>query len=194
MRPCLQSLRHGERARAWGGRKRKCAIPVSCIPDAWLTSCCGVWAAAARRRGAHNRRRIAIAQRTRSVFNRSSGSPCGLCVMQFDVPNANPHISIKSSRPRCGWLVPPPPRGMPVPRSVHGSVCVRLLCATGLRDEARDQGTRAEQTTRQSHRTNHDRGVRRLVCVCCSRGLGPANLAGRCGIPNTRDNEGVSQK
>ena len=143
------------------------------------------------------------------------------------------HTSNSHSRPRCGWF-------RPSPRDTGTSVCVRLVCATGLRDtglrDDDEQGTRtgpsnradANDTTEPhtiayaSYSIIHIMPARKLVCVLrvymygvwhadgmrdrqTGHGGGatlcvllprprPADLAGRCGIPETRDNDGVSQK
>ena len=112
----------------------------------------------------------------------------------YDVPNAR--ILTSQILNPCRDAVGPaaPPRGMLVPRSV----LVRLVCATGLRYEPREQGTSAE--TRERHdKATHDRKLQTAyhagaqACVLLPRPR-PADFAGRCGIPKTRDNESVSQK
>jgi hypothetical protein len=76
-----------------------------------------------------------------SIFNRTSGSPCGLCVMQFDVPN--PHISNSQSTGR-GAVGPAPPRtGC---RYLGRYVCG--LCVL------RGYGTRHANTARVRRRVN----------------------------------------
>ena len=91
------------------------------------------------------------------------------------------HTSNSHSRPRCGWF-------RPSPRDTGTSVCVRLVCATGLRE--RGSGTMTNRAHEQALRTGHTCGdandttephtiasyiqhimpARKLVC--CSRGLG----------------------
>jgi hypothetical protein len=89
----------------------------------------------------------------------------------YDLPNARILTSqiLNPGRDAVGPAAPP--RGMLVPRSV----LVRLVCATGLRYEPREQGTRAE--TRERHdRATHDRKLQHIMparkLVYCSRGLG----------------------
>jgi hypothetical protein len=99
--------------------------------------------------------------------------------MQFDVPNT--HISNSQSRPRCRS------RSRPSPRDAGTSVgmCAACVCY-GLRDEAREQGMRAET------RERHDRGThdylcraRKLMCVGCSRG-GLGLLTSPVGVESQR--------
>ena len=76
----------------------------------------------------------------------------------YDVPNARILTSqiLNPGRDAVGPAAPP--RGMLVPRSV----LVRLVCATGLRYEPREQGTRAE--TRERHdRATHDRKLQHIM-------------------------------
>eukprot|EP00966_Prymnesium_polylepis_P199456 4622088-Prymnesium_polylepis.1 len=84
---------------------------------------------------------------------------------------------------------------MPVPQSV----CVRHAGATrGYGDR---HANRACVRRRANDRATHDcyasysisHAGRASLCVLLPRPR-PADLAARCGIPKTRDNEGVSQK
>ena len=88
-------------------------------------------------------------------------------------------------------MVPPLPAGC----RYLGRYMGRYVCGFCVQQA---YGTRHATRARVRRRANntteppHDR-VRRCLCVLLPRPR-PANLAGRCGIPKTRDNEGVSQK
>ena len=73
----------------------------------------------------------------------------------YDVPNARILTSqiLNPGRDAVGPAAPP--RGMLVPRSV----LVRLVCATGLRYEPREQGTRAETRERHEEEEEEEHGT-----------------------------------
>ena len=121
-----------------------------------------MWAAAARRQGAHNRRSIQysshigraqteIREQVR-IQSETSGSPCGLCVMQFDVPNLH-NSYLKFSIQAAVRLVPPLPAGY---RYLGRYVCG--LCVLRGYGTTTRHANRARVRRRERHdRTTHDR-------------------------------------
>ena len=164
--PCLQSLRHGERARAWGGRKRKCAIPaflfVTPGENDWsklLTSCCGVWAAPARHRAprcAQSTQHSHSTERTVRIQSDQRKSVWTLRVMQFDVPNRirSSHLNQRlPGRGAVGW-------SRPSPRDAGTSVGTWVgMCAAFVCNRPTGRGTRPG--TRAETREQHDRATAR---------------------------------
>ena len=160
------------------------------------------------------------------IQSETSGSPCGLCVMQFDVPNLH-NSYLKFSIQAAVRLVPPLPAGYR-----YLGMCAACVCygATGRRRSTRtghacgdaNDTTEPPPIAYTSYSIIHIMPARKLVCVLrvymygvwhadgmrdrqTGHGGGatlcvllprprPADLAGRCGIPETRDNDGVSRK
>eukprot|EP00966_Prymnesium_polylepis_P051713 1197298-Prymnesium_polylepis.1 len=93
-------------------RGRECAIPDRILESGvWRLECgqllwrvCGVWAAAARRRGEHNR-----AQHSESTEHKSMWTVRdAVDEPRIHATGPNPHTSNYQSWPRCGWSRPSP--------------------------------------------------------------------------------------
>ena len=132
-------------------------------------------------------------ERTVRIQSDQRKSVWTLRVMQFDVPNLI--LTSQSNLPgrgAVGW-------SRPSPRDAGTSVgtWVGMCAALFVCNRPTGRGTRpghacGDAPNNTTEPPAHDR-VRRCLCVLLPRPR-PANLAGRCGIPKTRDNEGVSQK
>ena len=109
------------------------------------------------------------------IQSETSGSPCGLCVMQFDVPNLH-NSYLKLSIQAAVRLVPPLPAGYRYLGRYVCGLCVLRGYGTTTRHANRARVRRRERHDRTTHDSLHElqhnsyhAGAQACLCVTCLR-------------------------